>query len=132
MLREVGESIMTTLKAKGFKQVEFYEGQFERFDEEVVYPPAAYIEYSSGVVAENNVDPLGKVTLTLHVLASRLERSPGNMLDLLEDIVDVLHNVGIRDTNNVYLGRCFVRGFKNTVVLDGLVAFEVELEVIRG
>jgi hypothetical protein len=97
MLREVGESIMNTLKAKDFKQVEFYEGQFDRFDEEVVYPPACYIEYSSGIVAENNTDPLGKVTLTLHVMTSRLERSPGNMLDILENIVTALHYKGVKE-----------------------------------
>lgn len=130
MLREVGESL-TKILSKEFKQIEFYEGQFERFDEEIVYPPACYIEYVSGQVAEND-DPLGKLNLVLHVLTSRLERDPGNMLDILEKIIELIHDKGIRDSNGAYLGHTLFAGFRNTIIHDGLAAFEVDILIDRG
>jgi hypothetical protein len=66
------------------------------------------------------------------VLTSRLERDPGNMLDILESIVTKLHDKGLRDTKNTYLGRAFVGNFRNTIVHDGLSAFEVDINVVRG
>lgn len=130
MLREVGEALAAALE-EIFVQIEFYEGQFERFDEEVVNPPTCYIEYIMGEPAEDN-EPLGKLNLVLHVLTSRLERDPGNMLDILESIVTTLHDKGLRDTKNTYLGRAFVGNFRNTIVHDGLSAFEVDINVVRG
>jgi hypothetical protein len=130
MLREVGEAIQKALE-NTFNQIEFYEGQFERFDEEVVYPPACYIEYVGGEPAQNG-DPLGRMNLVLHVLTSRLERSPGNMLDILEEIITIFHDKGLLDAKGAYLGRSFFSSFRNTIVHDGLVAFEVDIEVVRG
>lgn len=130
MLREVGESLKKILSTD-FNQVEFYEGQFERFDEEIVYPPACYIEYVSGQVAEND-DPLGKLNLVLHVLTSRLERDPGNMLDILETIIDLIHDKGIKSSSGQYLGHVLFAGFRNTIIHDGLSAFEVDILVDRG
>lgn len=136
MLREIGTWVMSTLESK-FKHIEFYDGQFERFDQIVVNPPTCYINY--GDIESGQVyDPLGTIYLTLHVIASKLDRDPESMLELVEDVVDMVNNQAVRyddkgDNNppRNYVGRCFMNRCRNNVSFKGLLVWDVELRVER-
>ena len=129
MLRETGEAIIALL-ADDIPQIEFYNGQFENFDEQIINPPAAYLDYQSGEPSEVD-DPLGTNEMVLYVMTSSLDRDPGNMLDLLETVVKLVHKMGLRDSRGGYLGRCFYKGWKNNTTFPGLLVWEVVLQVRR-
>ena len=135
MIRETGEAIIELLEDE-FNFIEFYNGQFERFDEETINPPHAYLDYQSGTATEINGEVLNTIDLTLFAMTSSLDRDPGNMLDLLESIILKVHKRGLRCTATVaipdgYLGRCFYMGFKNNTTFPGLLVWEVMLQVRR-
>lgn len=130
MLREVGEGIKTAISSL-FNQVEFYDGQFEKFDEEIVNPPACYIDYQSGEPSATK-DPLGSIDLTLYLMSSSLVRDPGSMLDLVESVYEVLHDKAILGDSNEYIGRAFYKGFKNNTTFPGFIIWDVLIQVQRG
>lgn len=136
MLKEIGEWIKATLESK-FNHIEYYEGQFEQFDKIVVNPPAAYINY--GDIENGQVyDPLGTIYLTLHMIGSKLYRGPGNMLDLVEDVVGLVHDKAVRYNTTgettpptFYVGRCFFNRIRNNTTFPGLIVWDVELRIER-
>jgi|GEM_PF-3804202 len=129
MLKEVGESIKAVLETK-FKQVEYYEGQFERFDEQVINPPAVYIDYVSGEGTETE-DPFGTMNFILFLMTSKLERNPGNMLEMIETVIGLFQDKGLRDEKRAYLGRGYYEGYRNNTTFPGLIIYEVALKVVR-
>jgi len=129
MLKEVGEAIKAVLETK-FKQVEYYEGQFERFDEQVINPPAVYIDYVSGEGTKTE-DPFGTMNFILFVMTSKLERNPGNMLEMIETVIGLFQDKGLRDEKGVYLGRGYYDGYRNNTTFPGLIIYEVALKVVR-
>lgn len=140
MLKACGENIRNYLEAvspKILNQVEFYEGQFEHFDEEIVNPPACYIDYQSGEPSEVD-DALGTIDFTLYLICSKLLRDPGNMLDTLEGVIAALHKKAITWQNDETpgaktgrVGKLFYRGFRNNVTFPGLIVYEALFRVER-
>jgi hypothetical protein len=140
MLREIGTWVMGVLESK-FTHIEFYEGQFERFDQIVVNPPTCYVNY--GDIESGQVfDPLGTVYLTLHLITSKLDRDPESMLELVEEVVDMVNNQAVRyhtefekyplpEVPTGYVGRCFFNRCRNNVSFKGLLVWDVELRVER-
>jgi len=141
MLRACGENIRNYLEAATglFNHVEYYEGQFERFDEAIVYPPCCYIDYQSG---ENSVvdDPLGTIEFVLYIICTKLERDPHNMLDTLEGVITALHKKPVTYQNmedlptgvsTGYIGKLFYRGFRNNTTFPGLLVYEALIRVER-
>ena len=133
MLREVGEAIKAVLEGiPEIKQVEFYEGQFEKLDEEIINPPAIYVDYQDDETSEIS-EVLGSINIHLFIMCSSVERSPGNMLDILESIITALHDQGVRELKtNDYLGRCFYKGSKPNTTFPGLVIREAKFKVERS
>ena len=140
MLRSTGENIRNYLqdvKPAIFKHVDFYEGQFEHFDEEIVYPPACYVDYQSGEPSEVD-DPLGSIDFVLYLIATKLDRIPGNMLDTLQATIAALHKKPVRFENDDvpgaksgHVGKLFYKGFRNNPTFPGLIVWEVMIRVER-
>jgi hypothetical protein len=139
MLKACGENIRNYLEAaspKIFAMCSYYEGQFEHFDEEVLTPPACYIDYQSGEPSEID-DALGTIDFTLYIICSKLMRDPGNMLDTLEATIAALHKKPITWQNDETsggtgrVGKLFYRGFRNNVTFPGLIVYEALFRVER-
>lgn len=138
MLKACGENIRNYLEAEAdlFRHVEYYEGQFEQFDEAIVHPPACYIDYQAGEPSEVD-DPLGTIDFTLYLIASKLYRDPGNMLDTLEGVIGALHKMPVNYGNDEteggsgHIGKLFYRGFRNNTTFPGLIVWEAMFRVER-
>lgn len=128
MLKEMGLALMEALKDK-FIQIEFYEGQFESFDEQVVNPPAAYLDYRRGEEVLRS-DPLSRVEISLYMMSSSVARSGSPMLEILEGVIEAANQKALH-YDGVYLGRCFYDGFRNYGTYPGLVVWECLLRVER-
>lgn len=133
MLKEVGTKVKALLTAvSGIQNVEYYEGQFENFQEQVVNPPHLYLDYGDDEVSGTE-EMLGSVTLHVYIMTTSLARTPNSMLDILELIITALHNKGIRDAStSAYLGRCFYKGSKPITTFDGLVIRDATFKVERS
>lgn len=127
MLKECGEWVKTQI-ASGFKHVDYYEGQFDDLEEVVIHPPSVFIGYEQGEMGAAE-DPLGVAELVLYVAATKLARTPGNMLDALETISAALHMKAARDDSNVYLGRCQVTGWKWRGAYPGIIVYEMRVRI---
>jgi hypothetical protein len=137
MLKACGENIRNYLEAAEiYNHVEYYEGQFEHFDEAIVHPPTCYIDYQSGDPSEVD-DPLGTIDFTLYLIASKLYRDPGNMLDNLEDTIAALHKKPVTYDNDEtsggtgHIGKVFFKGYRNNTTFPGLIVWEAMFRVVR-
>lgn len=133
MLREAAAAIKARLEAiTGIKCVEYYEGQFESFDEQIVNPPHIYIDFQDDTPSAVG-DPLGSINLRLYLMCTSVERDPGNMLDILETVMAALHNKGVRViSTQEYIGRCFYKGSKPNTTYPGLVIREANFLLDRS
>lgn len=140
MLKACGENIRNYLEAASpaiFRQIAYYEGQFEHFNEEIVTPPTCYIDYQGGEASEVN-DPLGTIDFTLYIICSKLYRDPGNMLDTLEATIRCLHRQPVTWQNDETpglqtgrVGKIFYTGFRNNTTFPGMIVYEALFRVVR-
>jgi len=133
MIYEIASAIKTMIAGE-FNDVEFYEGQFENFDEQIVNPPWAYLDVSRGLAGEVGV-AVAELEFKLYLISSRIVRDPDSMLELLEKTIAALHHKAVRSlVNNVaaYMGKCFCGEYKPLVVYPGLSVWELTLKVMRA
>jgi hypothetical protein len=139
MLRQIGENIRNYLKAtNSFRQIDYYEGQFEKLDEVTIIMPACFIDYESGT--DSISDQLfGSIDFRLYLITSALLHNPGNMLDIIEDCIQALHKKPVtfengdtvEDGKSGYIGRLFYKEFRRNTTYPGMVVWEAVFRVER-
>jgi len=135
MLYETGKAVKAMIESL-FTIVEFYEGQFENFDEQIVNPPMAYLDMSGGRAGIAG-QAIGETEIKIYLMTSKATHDPGNMLDLVEDVITALHNKAVRydvgeDANDppaVYAGKCFCGEYRPLVTYPGLHVWELNAVV---
>lgn len=131
MLKDVMNAIIARLSAEplAINQVAPYEGQFEDISEFVIVPPSAFIAVDKGTNEQQSTvqhNPSISVYLCTNYIQGT---SQDGMLDLIDSVVDALHNTAIR--GDYYVGRCFYKGFNWLGIFPGFCVYQLFFNIIQ-
>lgn len=139
MLNRIAEAIRKRINdLPDIKQVEFYEGQFDSFDQYVTNPPVVYVDAANPTISETFAGASEDIDLTLHVITSRLWRTPDSMLSIMASLINELHQQPLLDSydgqgsSDVYLGRIFATAWFNELTFPGIMVWGLRLKVVSA
>jgi hypothetical protein len=129
MLADMCNAVVVKLQGGALVKVSPYEGQLEALEDFIINPPEAFVELTRGVKADDRVDtPI--IYLSIYILTSNMiGTAHTSMYDLMDEIYALLHDKGLQDLDDNYLGHLFYESFDRMGVVPGFNVYQLSYRI---